>query len=339
MLTFLLWSSKRSVAKVDSFFRLILLFLGDINVNPGPNTVAHNSIPLNTQPMHNHGEPTMPSECNSLGCYKAHDNSKWKIFTKKSLHILHLNINSLLLKIDEIRFIAKQSNASIIGISGSKLESSILSSELDIDQYNLIRLDRSRRGGGVASYIKKYLSYNHNTRFFRNIETIFIDISLPKSKPILVGVLHRPPEKPDFIEHLNNSLKESNISNNQECYLIGDFNANLLSGNKMILEKQYSDSYSQAPIVKNYVDICFAHSLHQLIREQTRTTEHTKTLIDHILTNLLKKSFRVVLLKWDYLIMKLFTVQEKRHFWNWISTIKFHSGQWKITQMKLLWIN
>ena len=131
--------------------------------------------------MHNHGEPTMPSECNSLGCYKAHGNSKWKIFTKKGLHILHLNINSLLLKIDEIRFIAKQSNASIIGISGSKLDSSILSSELDIDQCNHIRLDRSRRGGGVASYIKKYLSYNHNTTFCRNIERIFIDTSLPKS--------------------------------------------------------------------------------------------------------------------------------------------------------------
>ena len=40
-------------------------------------------------------------------------------FQKKILHILHLNINSLLL-----RFIAKRSNASIIGISESKLDSS-----------------------------------------------------------------------------------------------------------------------------------------------------------------------------------------------------------------------
>ena len=109
---------------------------------------------------------------------------------------------------------------------------------------------------------------------------------MPKSKTILVGALYRPPDKPDFIEHLNNSLKESNISNTQECYLIGDFNVNLMSGNKMFLKKQYSDSYSQAPpIVKNYIDLCFSHSLHQLIMEPTMTTEHTKTLIDHILTN------------------------------------------------------
>ena len=90
----------------------------------------------------------MPSKCNSLGCYKAHGNSKWKIFKKKSLHILHLNINSLLPKIDEIRFIAKQSNASIIGVSESKLDSSILNSELDTHEYNLVRLDHSRRVGG-----------------------------------------------------------------------------------------------------------------------------------------------------------------------------------------------
>ena len=54
----------------------------------------------------------------------------------------------------------------------------------------------------------------------------------------------------------------------------------------MILEKQYSDSYSQAsPIVKNYGDLCFSNSLHQLIREPKRITEHTKTFINHILTN------------------------------------------------------
>ena len=54
----------------------------------------------------------------------------------------------------------------------------------------------------------------------------------------------------------------------------------------MLLKKQYSDFYSQAPpLVKNYIDLCFSHSLHQLIMEPTRTTEHTKTLIDHILTN------------------------------------------------------
>ena len=196
------------------------------NVNLGPTTVTNNSIPLNTLPFHNSGEPTVPFECNSLGCYKANDHSKWKIFLKKGLHILHLNIKSILPKIDEIHFIAKQSNASTIGIKESTLDSSIFNSELDIDEYDLIRLDHSRGGGGVACYI-----------FCRNIESCFIDIFLLMSKSILVGVLYRPPDKPDFMELRKNSLKESNISNTQECYLIGDFNVDLLSGNKMLLKK------------------------------------------------------------------------------------------------------
>ena len=50
----------------------------------------------------------------------------------------------------------------------------------------------------------------------------------------------------------------------------------------MLLIKQYSDSYSQAPpIVENYINLCFS----QLIVEPTGTIEHIKTLIDHILTN------------------------------------------------------
>ena len=102
---------------------------------------------------------TIPSECDSSGYTKKHDDSKWNIFKKQGLHILHLNVNSLLPKIDEIRFIPKQTNASIIGISESKLDSSILDSEVDIVGYDIIRIGRARRRGGVACYIKKSLFY------------------------------------------------------------------------------------------------------------------------------------------------------------------------------------
>ena len=55
---------------------------------------------------------------------------------------------------DEIRFITKYSNASIIGISESKLDWSILNSELDIEEYDLIRLDHPKRGGGFHVMLK-----------------------------------------------------------------------------------------------------------------------------------------------------------------------------------------
>ena len=61
----------------------------------------------------------MPSECDSSDYSKEHDDPKWNIFEKKGLHVLHLNVNSLITKIDEIRFIVKQSNDSIIEMSES----------------------------------------------------------------------------------------------------------------------------------------------------------------------------------------------------------------------------
>ena len=63
-------------------------------------------------------------------------------------------------KIDEVSYIAYITNASIIGISETKLGETILSSELEVNGYGLVRLNRSRRGGGVASYVKSSIAYS-----------------------------------------------------------------------------------------------------------------------------------------------------------------------------------
>ena len=97
----------------------------------------------------------MLSERDSCDCYKAHVDSEWKIFKANVLHFLRLNINSLLPKIDEIVFFSKRSNTSIIGNSKSKVASSILISELKIEDCDLIRLDHWKRDSGVACYIRK----------------------------------------------------------------------------------------------------------------------------------------------------------------------------------------
>ena len=118
-------------------------------------------------------------------------------YFKKEAHTLfiHLNINSLLSKIDEIRYIAKLKNAAVIGLSETKFDNTVLSSELEIEGYDLVRSDRSRRGGGVACFVKNSISYNQKPNFCINTESIFIEIFLPKSIPVLIGILHGPPDK------------------------------------------------------------------------------------------------------------------------------------------------
>ena len=56
--------------------------------------------------------------------------------------------------------------------------------------YDLVRLTQSRRGGGVAYYFKSLIAYSYKDSFCSNIKTIFVDIFLLKSKPILLGILY-----------------------------------------------------------------------------------------------------------------------------------------------------
>ena len=51
---------------------------------------------------------------------------------------MHLNINSLLPKIDELRYIAKYSNAAVTGIAETILDSIVHDLEVTVDGYNNI---------------------------------------------------------------------------------------------------------------------------------------------------------------------------------------------------------
>ena len=57
------------------------------------------------------------------------------------MRFIHININTLLPKTDEVRYIANITNASVIGTSETKLDETILSSELEVNGYDLVRLD------------------------------------------------------------------------------------------------------------------------------------------------------------------------------------------------------
>ena len=212
---------------------------------------------------------------------------KWQVFKKKDLHFVHINIISLLPKDDELWYLTKLPNASIVGIGETKLDNSFSSSEIEIEGYDLLRLDRSRRGGSVSCYIKRSLAYNHKDNFCKSTKSIFIGIFLPKTKPILVGVLYWPPGKNDFVKNLEETFTGCDILENQECYLLGDFNINFLhNGQNIFGKKGYTSKLKWLPsLIKEYLDFAYSYSLEQLISVPTRITESAATLIDHVLTN------------------------------------------------------
>ena len=96
--------SKFSFKNDNSFYPLLLLLLGDISLNPGP-----------------FSNPQLFKQ------------EEWQAFSNRGLRLIHLNIDSLLPKIDELRFIAKRTNAAVIGISESKFDSTVLDPEIYIE--------------------------------------------------------------------------------------------------------------------------------------------------------------------------------------------------------------
>ena len=115
---------------------------------------------------------------------------------------MHLNINGLHNKIDELRYIARSCNTSVIGITETKLDNTVYYSQVTVDGYNIVRNDRNRNGGGVACYIRNNICFNRKNCLSDNIENIFIDLLFPKTKPISVGIIYNPPSQSQFLEQM-----------------------------------------------------------------------------------------------------------------------------------------
>ena len=116
----------------------------------------------------------------------------------------------MLPKIDELRNIAKLSNATVIGISESKLGESVLSPEIHIDNYNKFRCDQDRHGEEVVCYIRSDLSFD-----VIEIENVFFEILLPNTKPLVVGIVYRPPSQSEFLEIISPHFSNLDTKNNE----------------------------------------------------------------------------------------------------------------------------
>ena len=126
--------------------------------------------------------------------------------------IIHLIINSLFPKIDELQYAANSSNAAVIGIHESKL------GESQINNYDQLRRDRNKNGEGVTCYIRSDMRYIQMQYFSDKIENTFFEILLPKTKPVMVAIIYRSPTRNNVLEILSKNFpsirtdsKETNV--------------------------------------------------------------------------------------------------------------------------------
>ncbi|XP_071941115.1 uncharacterized protein [Antedon mediterranea] len=191
------------------------------------------------------------------------------VFKNKGLHLIHLNARFLLPKLSELKLITVNTKADVICVTETWLHTSITDDEIKMNGYSSVRCDRkSDAHGGTLIYIKDSLAFNEvPVTAISNLESVWIDILLPKSKPILIGCVYRPPNQHCFIEDFNTLIG----GNEKETIILGDFNINILD--------------RKNPLTKQYEELLNNHGMDQIIKEPSRITSTSSTLIDHILCN------------------------------------------------------
>ena len=128
-------------------------------------------------------------------------------------------MNSLLLKIDELRDIVGHTKPAILGITESKLDRSVSDQVVNINGYNILRSDRNRNGCGVACYARADLCFNSRNIFSNSIEDVFFVQLIPKMKLISTGIFYRPPNVNTFLETFFNNLKHIDLHKNEVIFL------------------------------------------------------------------------------------------------------------------------
>ena len=114
----------------------------------------------------------------------------------RGLKVCHLNVRSLLPKIDSLRLFIRKNPFDVIAISETWLKPSTTTTELIIPNYSLTRNDRTdKTGGGTAFYVRNGLPFRSRGELqSSHIETCWIEIIRPKTKSLFICSAYRPPD-------------------------------------------------------------------------------------------------------------------------------------------------
>ena len=112
--------------------------------------------------------------------------------------------------------------ADILIINESKLDSTFHYNELYLSGFEIVRRDRLR--------IRDDLNINDN------LQCLFVEISMPRSTGFMVRTKYRPPGTPiELFNGFEKFLDKIDAENN-ELYLLGDVNCNLLPEAKRLID-------------------------------------------------------------------------------------------------------
>jgi len=191
---------------------------------------------------------------------------------------LHINIHSLLAKLDDLKNIICSLKEKHITIHFILLCETFLKDDnmnlCNIEGYNLVTKNRSdRHRGGVAIYVHESIVFNVKDELTMNIENKFESIVIEakyKQSRIIVGEIYRVPNS-NITQSIKHYCNIVNKLKNSTCKVIlgTDQNFDLLKYNIDKNTKELLDSFISTGFLPT-------------ITKPTRITHKSATLIDNI---------------------------------------------------------
>ena len=152
----------------------------------------------------------------------------------------------------------------------SWLSNDISDNELAIDQYQILRLDRDRHGGGVLMYVHCSLSPKVLSAGDHSLELLIVSVSpVGSTSKFCISLFYRPPSSSgtEVLESLSTVLQSLNPEVFNSFVLIGDFNVDYFCTHSFLYKRLF--------------DCLSPFSLRQIVPHATHERPNgTSTLID-----------------------------------------------------------
>ena len=266
-------------------------FPGDINVQFQPNPTeqrlfAKINNAINGISLDVNNDEDDDCDGTSFDCkyYSIPEFESKKFKSEKTFSILHLNIHSIELHIEDLRIVLEMLDFKFdfICLSESKILKDINPKvNIDIDGYQPpLGTSTESTKGGVLLYAKVGINFiprddlSGSMYKSKELESFFVEVVNPNESNNIVGVIYRHPcmneilFNDDYIKPLNEKLS----SENKTIYLSGDFNFDLLSASSHTETSDFFDSMMSSFLLPT-------------ITIPTKINSVKSTVIDNIFTN------------------------------------------------------
>jgi len=162
-----------------------------------------------------------------------------------------------------------ESKFDILAITETHLDDETPTEEVTLTGYQVARLHRKdQQGGGCIIYYSECLHVYKRDDLKSDIEAIWIDVTV-NSQKLLLGCVYRPPDDYTFYNKFH-SLLEHCARNRKNVVILGDLNYDLIA-------KDYEG--------RRLLRILGSFDLNNVVKDPTRTTLTTSTLLDLLITS------------------------------------------------------